>query len=42
MGKEKEMVEADNAFSTLEKELTALTPEMERALWEMKSEDSNC
>ena len=36
------MGEADNAFSTLEKELTALTSEMKRALREMKSEDSNC
>ena len=42
LGREKEMGEADHAFSTLEKELTALTPEMKRALGEMKSEDSNC
>ena len=42
LGREKEMGEADNAFSTLEKEVTALTSEMKRALREMKSEDSNC
>jgi len=42
LGREKEMGEADHAFSTLEKELTALTPEMKRALGEMKNEDSNC
>ena len=42
LGREKEMGEADNAFSTLKKELTALTSEMKRALREMKNEDSNC
>ncbi len=42
LGREKEMGEADNAFSTLEKELTALRPEMKRALREMQFEDSNC
>jgi CheY-like chemotaxis protein len=42
IGREKEMGEADNAFSTLEKELTALMPEMKRALKEMKVEDSHC
>jgi len=42
LGREKEMGEADNAFSTLEKELTALTSEMIRVLREMKSEDSHC
>jgi CheY-like chemotaxis protein len=42
LGRKKEMGEADSAFSTLEKELTALRPEMKRALREMKNEDSNC
>ena len=42
LGRKKEMGEADSAFSTLEKELTALTPEIKRALREMNSEDSNC
>jgi len=42
LGRKKEMGEANNAFLTLEKELTALTFEMKRALREMKNEDSNC
>ena len=42
LGREKEMGEADNAFSKLEKELSALRPEMKTALREMNSEDTNC